>query len=124
MLAVRKRLDGANPPEPDTQPSRHRSVAVAADRHVVIRSLAEQLVSEANAILRERGDGINLVDDTGVAELAFTLRYRNRVARVRTVLSGRTASMQLVKTGTPVDQPRELTSDDGLAALVLSLLSD
>ena len=36
----------------------------------MIRSLAEQLVSEANAVLHGRGVGISLIDDTGACPLS------------------------------------------------------
>jgi hypothetical protein len=52
----------------------------------------------------------------------FTVRHGDRAARVRTVVSGHTALGQLVKAGAPVEEPRELTSEDELQALVLSLL--
>ena len=41
-------------PMPDTRISRRIATGTGADRQVAIRSLAEQLVSEANAILAER----------------------------------------------------------------------
>jgi hypothetical protein len=88
MLAVQALLEGDQPPEPATKPSRPRPVAKAADTHVILRSLAEQLVSEANAVLRGRGVGISLVDDTGPGELMFTVRHGHRAARVRTVVCG------------------------------------
>jgi len=122
MLAVQALLEGDQPPEPATKPSRPRPVAKAADTHVILRSLAEQLVSEANAVLRGRGVGISLVDDTRPGELMFTVRHGDRAARVRTVVSGHTALGQLVKAGAPVEEPREFTSEDELQALVLSLL--
>jgi hypothetical protein len=43
---------------------------------------------------------------------------------VRTVVSGHTALGQLVRADVPVEEPRELTSEDELQALVLSLLGD
>ena len=122
MLAVAALLDGDQPREPATKPSRPRPIAEGMDTHVVIRSLAEQLVSEANAVLRGRGVAINLVDKTGPGELMFTLRHRDTAARVRTVVSGHTALCQLVKAGAAVEEPRELTSEDELQALVISLL--
>ena len=42
MLAVQALLEGDQPPEPATKPSRPRPVAKAADTHVILRSLAEQ----------------------------------------------------------------------------------
>jgi hypothetical protein len=124
MLAVQALLHGDHAREPKTEPSRRRPVAVATDAYAVMRALAEQMVSEANAVLREHGEGISLVDASGPGELAFTLRHGDRTAKVRTVVSGHTAVAQLVMTDPPVDEPRELTSQNELQALVLSLLGD
>ena len=124
MLAVQALLDGEEVPQPETEPSRTRSVAVATDTQFIARSLAEQLVSEANAILAEHGNRMSLVDDSGSGDLGFTLGYRDRSARVQTVLSGHTAVGRLVVPGLPEDEPRQLTTGDELQALVLSLLAD
>jgi len=123
MLAVQALLDGEDAPRPDTAPSRPRAVAVATDTQVVVRALAEQLVSEANAILRDYGSTISLVDDSGPGELAFTLGYDDRSARVQTALSGRTGLGRLVVGGLPENEPRQLTTEGEMQALVLSLLA-
>jgi hypothetical protein len=124
MLAVQALLDGEEVPKPTTEPSQTRSIAVATDTQFIARSLAEQLVSEANAILAEHGNRITLVDDSEFGELGFTLGYRDRSARVQTVLSGHTAVGRLVLPGRSEDEPRQLTTGDELQALVLSLLAD
>lgn len=123
MLAVQSLLDGEAAPVPVTESSSPTSVAVATDVQVVVRSLAEQLVSEANAILREHGDVIVLADEPGPGSLAFTMTYGDRSARVETEVSGHTALAQLVMAGQSTDQPRRLTSEDEVQSLVLSLLS-
>ena len=123
MIAVQDLLDGATALAPCTEPSRSRPVAEPTDTQVVIRSLAEQLVCEANAVLSDHGETISLIDDSGPNELAFTLGYRDRCARIRTALSGRTATAELVFAGAPARRSRELTGDHQLRALVLSLLA-
>lgn len=120
MFAVRELLDGDAAPEFRTESSRPEPVAAATHTQVEIRSLAEQLISEANVIV---GGAITLVDDCGPGELAFTMGYRDRSARVRTALSGRTAVAQLLVAGEAEDVPRRLTDEDELRALVLSLLA-
>lgn len=122
MLAVQSLLDGEQVAAPATAPSAEVSVAVATDTQVIVRSLAEQLVSEANAVLREHGERISLVDDSGPGELAFTLGYADRYARIETHVSGHSAVARLVRPGLGEDQPRQLTGEDELQALVLSLL--
>src|ERR1700754_982306 len=84
MLAVQALLDGADVPQPETEPSVPRTLAVATDRQGVIRWRARQLVCEPNAMLRDQGSVIDLVDDSGPGELAFTLSYDGRDARVQT----------------------------------------
>ena len=123
MIAVRELLDGARAVVPHTQPSRRRPVPEATDTQVVIRSLAEQLVSEANAVLVDHGDTISLIDDSGPDEFAFSLGYRDRSARIRTALSGRTGIAELAIAGTPAGQAQELGGEDELRALVLTLLA-
>ncbi len=123
MIAVRELLDGGPARAPHTQPSRRRPVPEATDIQVVIRSLAEQLVCEANAVLVDYGDTISLVDDSGPTEFAFSLGYRDRSARIRTALSGRTGIAELAIAGTPAAENRELGGEDELRALVLTLLA-
>ena len=50
-------------PMPETRISRRIATGTGADRQVAIRSLAEQLVSEANAILGQADDRLQLVDE-------------------------------------------------------------
>lgn len=123
MFAVQELLDGTEAPGYQTEPSAPVPVAAAAHTQVEVRSLAEQLVSEANAILREHGDAISLVDDSGPDELAFTMGYQDRSARVRTMLSGRTAVAELLIPGLTEGERRQLSTEDELRALVLSLLA-
>jgi hypothetical protein len=124
MLAVQAVLDGDDTaPELETALSRADSLAAATDYQVVIRSLAEQLVSEANAVLRQHGDVISLVDECGGA-LVFTLGYRDRGARVETVMAGRMAYGRLLIPGQVDDEPRQLATGDEIQTLVLRLLTD
>lgn len=123
MLEVQALLDGEPAPEPETEAAQRTTVAAATDTQVVVRSLAEQLVSEANAVLREHGRAISLVDDPGPAELAFTLGCGDRRARVQTSVSGHTAIGRLVVAGTETEQPRRLSSEDEVRALLLSLVA-
>ncbi|MEU8632595.1 hypothetical protein AB0C38_10530 [Amycolatopsis sp. NPDC048633] len=123
MLEVQSLLDGEESPEPATEPATARSVAEATDEQVIIRSLAEQMVSEANAILRERGEVFSLVDDSGDGELAFTVGFADRRARIRTAIAGREGVAQLM-IGDQLDpEPKRLAGGEELRALLLSLLT-
>jgi hypothetical protein len=123
MLSVQALLDGAAAPRPATTDSHPVTVPAATDAQVIIRSLAEQLVSEANAVLREHGEVISLEDEVGPGELTFTLCYQDRAAQVRTVMAGRSAVVRLILDGHAAGAPRQLAGEDELQALVLSLIA-
>jgi hypothetical protein len=123
MHSVQELLDGEPAPRVATVPSTPGPIPTATDTQVIVRSLAEQLVSEANAVLRGHGDVIRLEDEVGPGGLAFTLGYRERSARVQTAMSGRSALVRLIIDGKAGDQPRQLSSEGELQALVLSLIA-
>ncbi len=93
---------------PGTRPSEPRPVVIGADEQVMTRALAEQLVSEANAVLVSAGpraagpgpgaagpgaagDVIDLEDELGEGRLSFVMRYQERYARVSTSFAHRTS---------------------------------
>jgi len=122
MLAVQGVLDGRAAPEPATERCRLVPVPAATDVQVMLRSLAEQLVCEANAILRETGDVISLDDECGPGALAFSLSYRGRSARVGAAMSGRYAEPYLFIVGEGSRGPRRLAGEEELRALLLTLI--
>ncbi|MEO9137835.1 MAG: hypothetical protein ABI345_02095 [Jatrophihabitans sp.] len=122
MLSVQALLDGESAPQAATIESRPTSLPLAAAAQMMVRSLAEQLVSEANAILREHGEIVSLHDEVGPGALTFTLGYGERAARVQTVMAGRFAEVRLIVDGRVEDTPRQLSGENELAALVLSLI--
>jgi hypothetical protein len=109
-------------PVPETAPSVPRPVNEGADRQVAVRSMAEQLLCEANAVLVEQDDHLTLVDEVGDAELTFVVSYRGRQARVSTRFDGGVAVGQIVGDGVSSAGPRELTGPDALPDLLLLLL--
>jgi len=123
MAAVAEILDGEPPALPETTPSEPCTVAEAANAQVAIRSLAEQLVSEANVVLHANGSAIELTDEVGPGALTFTLAYRDRAARVRTNMQGRTATARVTLPGAADGPDRQLASEDEVRALVLTLLA-
>jgi hypothetical protein len=123
MAAVAEILDGEPPAPPETTPSEACTVAEAANAQVAIRSLAEQLVSEANVVLHANGSAIELTDEVGPGALTFTLAYRDRAARVRTNMQGRTATAHVTLPGAADGPDRQLASEDEVRALVLTLLA-
>lgn len=122
MLSVQALLDGAPAPAVATTESRPEPVPVATDTQMLLRSHAEQLVSEANAVLREHGDVISLEDEIGPGELTFTLGYRDRGARVQSVLTRSGALTWLTVDGRTEDGPRRLGGADELPSLLLNLI--
>ncbi len=84
MSSVESLLAGSPPPvpTPDCPPAAGRGVASVTDSHLAVRAVAEQLVSEANAVLAGHGRSIALVDEVGPGGLAFTLSEGGRSLRV------------------------------------------
>ena len=113
---------GALAPQPETRLSRRIATGTGADRQVMIRSLAEQLVSEANAILGPADDRLDLVDETHPTELAFRVTHRGRAARVSTTFEDGTAYGRLVGDGIVSEEPVELKDVDALPDLLIRLL--
>jgi len=123
MIAVQDLVEGGDHTEPATASSHERRLAEATDEQMMIRSLAEQLVSEANAILREHGPVVDLTDECGPGALAFTLSYCDRSARLQTSMSGRSAIARLTTSADRDTDPRTLAGEDELQAVVLSLIA-
>lgn len=115
--------DGAVP-TPETVPSRVTRVNAGTDRQVALRSLAEQLMCEANAVLGDDGDQMSLSDELLDGRLGFALAYRGRTARVVTRIEDHTAYARLVGDGIADDAPRELAGPDALPDLLLRLLAE
>lgn len=109
-------------PEPATRPSIAYAVNEGTDRQIAIRSLAEQLVCEANAVLDQADDHLTLEDEVGGSELAFTVHYRGRGARVSTRYLGGAAYGQIVGDGLATIEPRELAGPDALPDLIMLLI--
>jgi hypothetical protein len=109
---------------PDTRPSLPKPVGIGADEQVLIRSLAEQLVSEANAMLTDQGELITLEDELVDGLLGFRLSYRDRCARVVTRFARGKALGRLLGDGVGTGEPRELTDPEEVKSLLLLLLTD
>ena len=109
-------------PMPSTRISERIATGTGADRQVAIRSLAEQLVSEANAVLDQSDDRLALIDETLPHELAFEVVYRGRAARVSTTFVNGTAYGLLVGDGFEHELPEELDGPGALPDLIVRLL--
>ncbi len=109
-------------PLPTTRISQRIATSTGADRQVAIRSLAEQLLCEANAVMSAADEHLTLVDETLPNELAFSIGYRGRAARVSMTFEDGTAYGRLVGDGFESELPVELDGPDALPDLLIRLL--
>lgn len=109
-------------PMPSTRVSERIATGTGADRQVALRSYAEQLVCEANAVLTHGHEQLSLVDETLPSELAFSVGYRGRSARVSTTFADHTAYGRLVGDGFEAELPQELDGPEALPDLLVRLL--
>ncbi len=107
---------------PMVRPSRPERVNRGTDRQVALRSVAEQLVSEANAVLPGPDDHLALTDEIHPDELAFRLDYRGRAARVSTRFADGRAYGRIVGDDVPATGEQELIGTDALPDLIVRLL--
>ncbi len=105
-----------------TRPSVGMPANVGADRHVAVRSLTEQLLCEANAVLADSDDHLSLYDEVGAGELAFTVRLRGRAVRVVTRFEEGIAYGRLLGDGVEPGPARELEGPEAVADLLVLLL--
>ena len=109
-------------PMPTTRISERIATSTGADRQVAIRSLADQLVSAATAVLAQSAARLALIDETLPHELAFEVVYRGRAARVSTTFADGTAYGALVGDGFESELPQELDGPGALPDLIVRLL--
>ncbi len=124
MLRVSDVLDlPADVELPDIQASRRLPAAIGADEHVECRSLAEQLVCEANVVLtandRER---IDLTDEVKAGQLSFAMSYGQRQARIVTNIGHDVAVGHLYGIGSRHLGNVELTGAEQVEKLILLLI--
>ncbi len=128
MMRVADLIGAEGDPEPTPVPltrvSRRIATSTGADRQVAIRSLAEQLVCEANAVMSASDEHLSLADETLPHELAFSVGYHGRAARVSTTFEDGTAYGRLVGDGFASELPVELDGPDALPDLLIRLLAE
>lgn len=109
--------------KPAVRPSVPRPFGPAADEQVAIRSLAEQLVCEANAVLADDGQQMVLRDEVGDGRLAFTVSYGSRRTHISTRFADHVATARLHGIGARCHDQVELAGPDQLESLLLLLLA-
>ncbi len=108
---------------PDIRPSRPRPAAIGADEHVECRSLAEQLVCEANVVLSSiEHEPLSLTDDLRSESLSFTISCGNRQARIVTHIGTAVAIGNLYGIGARHLASVELAGADQLEELILLVI--
>jgi hypothetical protein len=123
MHRLAEALGGEAPelPMPAMRPSAPEAFIIGSDRHVALRAYAEQLVSEANAVIAEPVSHLILFDEVGGDELAFTITCNSHAARVATRFAGGHATGQIVSEDLPNEQPFELSGTEALPDLIIRL---
>jgi hypothetical protein len=126
MLRVSQTLDlGAGADLPQVQFSRPLPAAIGTHGHVECRSLAEQLVCEANVVLSSSGcDRLTLTDDPEPGRLSFCISYRDRQARIETHFGRAVSTGHLYGVGARHLGDVELAGSDQVEQLLLFLVAD
>ncbi|NLT30861.1 MAG: hypothetical protein GXX86_10455 [Propionibacterium sp.] len=109
------------PPMPAMRPSTPTPVNEGGDRYVALRSLTEQLICEANAVIQDTSSHLHLTDEVGTDELVFTITCGGHGARVATKFRGDSATGQILSEDLPHEQPYELTDADAIPDLIVRL---
>ncbi|OYN98982.1 hypothetical protein B0O41_2316 [Propionibacteriaceae bacterium ES.041] len=108
-------------PAPQLRPSRLGARGDGVDKQVILRSLAEQYVSEANAVIEDPADHLELRDEVGGNELAFVVSCRDHLARVSTLIEADTAYGQIISADLPGAEAYELEGPEALPDLIIRL---
>lgn len=124
MVRIAELVDEGKPAAgPQLQASRPRSIVEGADRQITTRAVAEQLVSEANAVLSASGRAIELRDELIDGQLSFTMRFAGRSARVWTSFANGVSIGHLDGVGGARSHDVALDGPDQLEELILLLVS-
>ena len=114
-------VDELEIPEIAVRPSTPVGRGTGTDRQVELRSLAEQLVCEANAVIQDRSALLTLTDEVGQNELAFTIASGDHTARVSTSYEGSETRGQIISADLPTTEVYELAGPDALPDLIIRL---
>jgi hypothetical protein len=125
MLRIRELLDGADRSVPlRLRASELHPVAEATDEWFYLRARSEQVIAEANGMLRGRAELVDLQDEYGTGVLAFVLRRGARSARIFLSQAGRRAWVELERPYAEGGQPVEPEEPGVLEDLVVELIAD
>lgn len=115
-------IDEDEIPAPVLKPARAGARNEGVDRQIALRSLGEQLVSEANAVIQDKANHLALYDEVGnTHELAFTITCGPHSARVVTVIDDKDAIGQIISDTLPQNEAYQLEGPDALPDLIIRL---
>ncbi|MCC3313788.1 hypothetical protein [Nocardia africana] len=123
-VAAALHAHAGTPSWPATRPSMPKSPQRGAEDHIVLRTAAEQLVAEANAVLGAGGHRITFDDESGPGRLGFRLGFGSGSARIVTTFVRDYAITRLLGDGLRSAAPRELAGTAELHALITFLVAD
>ena len=125
MLRVRDVLDGADRSAPlRLRVSPIQPIADATDEWFYLRARSEQVLAEANAMIGDRTEQVDLDDEYGTGQLGFVLRRGGRSVRICMGQTGRQAWVELQRPSAVDEAPVEPEDQDVLEDLVIQLLAD
>ncbi len=122
MLQVEAKLNGEACEVTPRHPAATESVPHGADRHVALRSLAEQLVCEANAVLRDHSQAISLQDITSASALGFRLTNDANWVEVNTSFADGKSLVAMNFAQGGADKSAEIIELEDLPLLILELI--
>jgi hypothetical protein len=124
MLRVRDVLDGADRSAPlRLRVSPIQPIADATDEWFYLRARSEQVLAEANAMIGDRTEQVDLDDEYGTGQLGFVLRRGGRAVRICMGQTGRQAWVELQRPSLTEEAPVEPEDQDVLEDLVVELLA-
>lgn len=124
MLRIRDMLDGRDRSVPlRLRASSLHPVAEATDEWFYLRARSEQVIAEANAMLRGRAAPVDLQDEYGTGELGFVLRRGARSVRISLGRTGRQGWVELQRPAVVGARPVEPEDPAVLEDLVVELLA-
>ena len=110
------------------EPSAPEAIAVAVHEWFELRTRAEHVICEANSMLEADTERIELDDEYGTGDLAFTIRWRDRQVRLAVHADGlHSGHVQTTERGwsghTPYAQDTKPAGQEFLEDLAIALIS-
>lgn len=126
MLRVREAVQGAATGDAaSVRVSVLHGIAEANDEWVYLRCRGEQVIAEANSMIRSPElPRFELIDEYGTGVLAFVVRYGDRSFRLWLGQADRQAWVELERSWVDTAEPLEPTDPSVLEDLIVEILVD